>query len=509
MTGRREGTNVAKELRKLPKIDDLVQVPALAACVIAAGRERVVRGARDAVEKARKDIQDGACCPSPEQIIASIYERVEAGIQSSLRAVINATGVVIHTNLGRSPLSEDTVAAMGRVARGYSNLEFDLEAGERGSRYVHCSRLLAELSAAEDAVVVNNNAAAVMLLLAAFARGREVVVSRGQLLEIGGGFRIPDVMRESGAHLVEVGTTNRTYPEDYRAALTERTAALMVMHRSNFQLTGFVHDPELRELAALAREHGVLLIDDLGSGSFLDTAAYGLPREPRVQDRVAAGADLVCFSGDKLVGGPQAGFIVGRKDLIARIKRVPMLRALRVDKVTLAGIEATLQHYRRGDAEKAIPIWRSISATPEELEGRVQYWRQRLGLGADDAQNFCTTSPVGGGSLPGAVLPTRALALRLARPDAFAEHLRAGSPPVIGRIEQGLFVLDARTVLPHEDEALLGALKAALDANAPRAGHRNGSAGSATATTGPRAAARSAPEARDVIHGPQNPKESR
>jgi L-seryl-tRNA(Ser) seleniumtransferase len=380
----------------------------------------------------------------------------------SLRPVINGSGVIIHTNLGRAPLSAEAVSAMVAIARGYSNLEVDLARGERGSRYSHCGRLLAELSGADDGLVVNNNASSLLLILAGFARRREVIVSRGQLVEIGGGLRIPDVMRESGVELVEVGSTNRTYVRDYEAAISERTAALMLIHRSNFQVTGFVHDPDVSELAVLAHAKGLLLIDDLGSGTFLDTDRYGLAHEPKVQERVAAGADLVCFSGDKLLGGPQAGYIVGRKPLVDALKKVPMLRALRVDKVTLAGIEATLRHYVRGDAIERIPVWRSIAADVDRLEQRARAWKDALELDEATACVVRSNSTVGGGSLPGLTLPTRALALYLAAPDALAERLRAGDPPVVGRIEDGQFLIDPRTVMPHEDDALLAALRTAL-----------------------------------------------
>jgi L-seryl-tRNA(Ser) seleniumtransferase len=447
------------ELRKLPKIDRLLERPQVALWTPRFGRAPSLEALRAAVEAARAKVLAGAACPSEPEIVAAAEAQLERTERPTLRRVINATGVVIHTNLGRAPLSDAAIAAMEAVARGYSNLEFDLEAGERGSRYDHCARLLATLCGAEDALVVNNNAAAVMLALSALARGREVVISRGQLVEIGGGFRIPDVMRESGASLVEVGTTNRTYARDYEAALGERTAALMVVHRSNFTLSGFTCDPELCELAALAHARSVPLLDDLGSGTLLDTAAFALGHEPMVQERVRAGADLVCFSGDKLLGGPQAGYLVGKREIIARLKKFPMLRALRVDKVTLAGIEATLRHYRRGDAAEQIPVWRALAQTCEALDARARGWVRALALPEGRAQVVDARSAVGGGSLPGMSLPTRALALALAAPEAAARELRAQDPPVVGRIEQGLLLLDPRTVRPDEDGALVEAVR--------------------------------------------------
>ena len=304
-----------------------------------------------------------------------IQAHLAAADLPSLRPVINATGVIVHTNLGRAPLSEAALAAVQAVAAGYSNLEYELAAGARGSRHDHARRLLCELTGAEDALVVNNNAAAVYLVLAALCQGREVLISRGQLVEIGGGFRIPDVLRQGGARLVEVGTTNRTHLHDFVQALTAETAAIMRVHSSNFRQLGFVTMPSLAELAALARDRGVLLIDDLGSGTLLDTTPYGLAYEPTVQESVQSGAGVVTFSGDKLLGGPQAGIILGKQAVVAQLRRHPMARALRVDKMTLAALEATLRAYRRGAAATEIPVWRMIAAAGADLHSRVARWR--------------------------------------------------------------------------------------------------------------------------------------
>jgi L-seryl-tRNA(Ser) seleniumtransferase len=370
--------------------------------------------------------------------------------------------VIVHTNLGRAPLSAEARAATDAVALGYSNLEYDLQAGRRGSRYVHAEELLCRLTGAEAALVVNNNAAALLLVLMAFARGREVIISRGQLVEIGGGFRIPDVMRQSGAGLIEVGTTNRTYARDYEEAITEATVALMRVHRSNFRLTGFVHEPDLSELVDLATQRDLLLFDDLGSGTLLDTTPYGLAHEPTIQESVTAGATLVSCSGDKLLGGPQAGIILGHASAIATLKRFPLTRALRVDKTTLAALQATLRHYLLGEATDKVPVWRMISQDESTLQRRARRWARNLGGLGLQAKVIPGRSTVGGGSLPGETLPTRLVALDVDSPDAVSANLRAGEPPVIARIEDGRLVLDPRTVLPEQEAALLRLIAEAI-----------------------------------------------
>jgi L-seryl-tRNA(Ser) seleniumtransferase len=330
-----------RELRKLPSVDRLLQEESVAGLIARWRHGLAVDAARETLDAARQAIREGQDCPSIEALAREVGERLAARLRPTLRPAINATGVIVHTNLGRAPLSAEARAAMDAVALGYSNLEYDLQAGHRGSRYVHAEEILRQLTGAEAALVVNNNAAAVLLMLMCFARSRQVIVSRGQLVEIGGGFRIPDVMRQSGATLVEVGTTNRTYIGDYEEGITGDTVALMRIHRSNFRLMGFVHEPALDEMVALAAERSLLLLDDLGSGTLLDTVPYGLAHEPTIQESIAAGVSLVSCSGDKLLGGPQAGLILGRADLISQLKRFPLTRALRVDKTTLAGLQAT------------------------------------------------------------------------------------------------------------------------------------------------------------------------
>ena len=467
-------------VRGLPRTDRLIEAAERAGLVARLGHEPVAEGVRAVLERHRRAVLGGAPCPAPEAIEAEVLSHLSEAARGSLRPVVNATGVVIHTNLGRAPLSAATLDAMRRVGEGYANLEYDLEAGERGDRYGHAEAPLCRLSGAEAAVVVNNNASAVMLALAALMEsprpgaaaalplpagevGRpEVIVSRGQLVEIGGGFRIPDVLRRSGAALVEVGTTNRTYLRDFEAAITPRTRILLAVHRSNFQLTGFVHDTPLEALAELGRARGLWVVDDLGSGTILETAPFGLGVEPTVQERVRAGADLVCFSGDKLLGGPQAGILCGTAEAVGRVKRHPLMRALRVDKVTLAGLSATLAHYERGEATAAVPVWRAIAAPLAALAERARSWLAALGDAGRGCEVREARSAVGGGSLPEVTLPTYVLALPPGAPDALAARLRAADPAVVGRIEDDRVVLDPRTVLPGEDAALLAAVRGAL-----------------------------------------------
>ena len=439
-------------LRSLPSVDRVLSQPAIAA--LALPEELVVEAVREEIEQRRAAILagDAAGESSPEAIAAAAAHRLTAAFTPSLRPIINATGVVIHTNLGRAPLSDAATAAMREAAR-YSNLEFDLEEGARGSRAHHLDQPLRALTGAEAALVVNNNAAALYLALAAHAREREVIVSRGQAVEIGGGFRIPDVLRQSGATLVEVGATNRTRAADYADAITERTVALLRVHSSNFRIVGFTEETALPEMASIAREHGVLLIDDIGSGCLLETREYGLTHEPTPQESITAGADLVLFSGDKLLGGPQAGIIVGREAALAPLRSHPLMRALRPDKTTIAALGATLGHYLHGEAETEIPVWRMIAAEADELRERAESWRTALGLGEVVADQ----SPIGGGSLPGETRPTFALRL----PNAgLAAQLRRNDPPVIARVVDDGVQLDPRTVPPEQESALLEALGA-------------------------------------------------
>ena len=450
--------SVAEALRRLPAVDALLGEEAAGALCAQYGREATLAALRDSLQGARAGLRAGE---GQEPTRRSLLERAAAHLaqrfRPGLRPVINASGVILHTNLGRAPLAPAAIQAMAEVGGRYSTLEYDLERGARGSRLKHCEDVLCELTGAEAALVVNNNAAALVLLLATLARGREVIISRGQLIEIGGGFRVPEVMASAGARLVEVGATNRTRLADYESAISADTALLMRAHASNFRMSGFTEETLLAELAPLAHARGLLLVDDLGSGALLDTAAFGLLHEPTVMESLAAGADLVAFSGDKLAGGPQAGIIVGRAEPLAALRRHPLARALRADKLCLAGLSATLDLWLRGQALTQIPIWRMIVREAGELRAVADNWARRLG-----GEVLAGESAVGGGSLPGATLPTWLLALEVEQPDAFLAALRAAEPPVIARIAEGRILLDPRTVLPDEEGALLAALERAL-----------------------------------------------
>jgi len=451
-----------EELRKLPSIERVLQRAELQESITTQGRPLVIDSARQVIGEVRREIGSGEPCPALETLLDQILADLETRGQPTLARVINATGVIVHTNLGRAPLSEETRAAMDLVAQGYSNLEYDLSDGSRGSRYDHAEGLLKRLTGAGGGLLVNNNAGAILLILTALGRGREAIISRGQLIEIGGGFRIPDVMLQSGVRLVEVGTTNRTHIGDYESAINEETALLLHVHYSNFRVLGFARQVALSELVDVANQHGLLAIEDLGSGCLLDTTAFGLAHEPTVQEAIAQGADLVCFSGDKLLGGPQAGIVVGRADLIALLKMHPLARALRVDKTTIAGFQANLLHYLRQEATEKVPVWRMISLSVDKIQARADSWVERLRSWGVEAEVIPGLSTVGGGSLPGETLPTRLVALRVTSPDRFAQRLRIGKPPVVGRIEGGQFILDPRSVLPEEGQELLSAVEQAL-----------------------------------------------
>jgi L-seryl-tRNA(Ser) seleniumtransferase len=447
-----------KDFRHLPGVDRVLSDERLSRLAKSYPHDLLVSVIRKQLELERLSIAAGQPCASLDEIVMAISAQLEALAKPSLRRLVNASGVILHTNLGRAPISREALAAMEDVSRGYSNLEFDMESGVRGSRHVHIEGLLCHLTGAEAALVVNNNAAGVLLGLTALARRKEVIVSRGQAVEIGGGFRIPDVMRQSGAKLVEVGTTNCTYARDFEQAVTQRTAALMRVHSSNFRLVGFTSEVSLEELVDIGKKNNILVFDDLGSGCFLDTTVFGLAPEPMVQESVRAGASLTFFSGDKLVGGPQAGIIVGSQQYIDKLKRHPLARAVRIDKTRLAGLAVTLLHYLKEEATEKIPVWRMIAAPPEEIERRAGLWAQALG---GMAQVMPGETMVGGGSLPGGSLPTKLVAIGggSKKVQSISRKLRLREVPVIGRIDKDVLLLDPRSVLPEEDEIVIKALR--------------------------------------------------
>lgn len=438
-----------KDLRSIPSIDRLLQLEATRQMVMQFGHDLVVDILRNQLEGIRADRINGL--PTEEVILQLTSEELIRITTPSLIKVINATGVILHTNLGRAPLSKETIAAIEMAANGYSTLEYNLQKGIRGSRHIHCEELLVRLTGAEAALVVNNNASAVLLILSALFNRRKVAISRSQLVEIGGSFRIPDVMRQSGAKLMEVGTTNQTHLSDYREALEAGAGGVARVHSSNFKIIGFSSEPELSEIIKLAHSFGCLVMDDLGSGTLLDTASFGLNHEPTIQESVKAGADIISFSGDKLLGGPQAGIIIGKKALVDKLKKHPLARAIRADKLCLAGVSANLLHYLRNEATNEIPVWNMISMDPEVIKIRARYWQDQLGAG----EVIPGESTVGGGSLPGETLPTWLLALKARSPEKLLQTLRDAKPAVIGRIVADQVVLDPRTVTEVEEQDLL------------------------------------------------------
>ncbi len=451
--------------RDLPSVDKLLSEEQLRVLQENHPRELIVALVRRHLERERRSIASGGLCPSAKEIVDSICAQVGALVSPSLRPVINAAGVILHTNLGRAPLSQEAMEAMDSVAAGYCNLEFDLERGQRGIRHSHLESLLCQLTGAEAALVVNNNASAVLLALTARAKRKDVIVSRGQAVEIGGGFRIPDVMRQSGAKLVEVGTTNCTYLQDYEQSITTRTAALMRVHSSNFRLMGFTNMVSLEELVSLGKRYHLPVFDDLGSGCLLDTTSFGLDAEPTLMGSISTGASLVFSSGDKLMGGPQAGIIVGEAGLISCLKKHPLQRAMRIDKVRLAGLAATLIHYLTGEATSKIPVWRMITAPIGEIEWRAGRWAKVLDGLASVVEG---ETMVGGGSLPGGTLPTRLVAVggvgKRRKPNvaqALSHILRSQEVPIIGRLCERVLLLDPRSVLPEDDEIVVKALRSA------------------------------------------------
>ncbi len=452
-------SDISFRLRQLPSVDSLLNSAGGEELIVRFGRELSLEALRRALDLSRYAIAEGR----QQQIeivdlIASADSWLKELIAPTLRPVVNATGVIIHTNLGRAPASSAAIAAIMATAKGYSTLEYDLESGQRGSRTIHAEKLITRITGAEAALIVNNNAAALLLMLTALCQGREIIISRGQLVEIGGGFRIPDVMAQSGAKLVEVGTTNRTHLADYDQAISEYTSAILVAHHSNFKVVGFTSEPALVEIAELAHQQDLLMLYDQGSGALLDTSKFGLDPEPLVQTALQSGVDVVTFSGDKLLGGPQAGILCGRETLISQMKRHPLARAVRADKMALAALSATLTRYLTGQALNEIPVWQMIARPLEEIEKLAHEWAELLTIKGLSVEVIDGQSTIGGGSLPGATLPTKLLALNHPKPIKLANDLRYQDPPIIARITEDQLVFDPRTVLPGQEQALIGAI---------------------------------------------------
>jgi L-seryl-tRNA(Ser) seleniumtransferase len=445
--------------RELPSVNALLLTPAVRGLLEQHPRRLVLDAVRRTLDAARAS---GGVQRTDEQWGATIAAAVSDASKSSLRPVINATGVVLHTNLGRAPLPEAAIRAIEEVARGFSNLEYDLASGRRGSRYTHCVELLRQLTGAEDALVVNNCAAAMVLTLNALAQRKEVLVSRGELVEIGGSFRIPDIMARSGARLVEVGTTNRTHEDDYRRAITPKTGAIVKVHRSNFAIEGFTAEVSVEKLVFIAAEHGLPVIHDLGSGLVIPLDDFGLAGEPTAALAIKSGATLVLMSGDKLLGGPQAGIILGDAATIAKLRKNPLTRAMRVDKLTLAALEATLRLYLDSDRTLAeIPVLRMLTAHVDALQARATALVNTLRARGLTAEVVSSEASVGGGAFPTTRIASRAVALS-GNAERLESALRRGEPPVIGRIEENRILLDLRSVLPGEDDALAAAIAKAL-----------------------------------------------
>ena len=449
-------------LRKIPKVDELLRLPALAEVIAAFGDRAVVEAIRAELDVLRQGILTGKICTLPEtaDLCCRIGKRAKGDALPSFRRVINGTGIILHTNLGRACLSEKAAMAVYEASKAYSNLEYDLETGNRGSRYSHVEGILCRLTGAESALVVNNNAAAVLLTLSALTQGGQVIVSRGELVEIGGSFRIPEIMESCGAQLKEVGATNKTHLRDYENAITEQTKALMKVHTSNYRIIGFSETPVLPDLVELGHHHNLPVIEDLGSGCLLNLNQFGIHDEPSVQDSIRAGVDVVSFSGDKLLGGPQAGIILGKKKYLDILKKHPLNRAMRVDKMTLAALEATLKSYET-DMLEEIPVIGMLAATADALHAKAERLAALLRKAGIETEIIPTEGRVGGGSVPNHALPSYAVAFG-GNVNALEEKLRSGLQPIIGRIHEGKFLLDVRTLFEEDFPTVVEALKEAV-----------------------------------------------
>jgi L-seryl-tRNA(Ser) seleniumtransferase len=460
---------IKEKLRQLPSVEKILESEKLKSRIEKYSHPLITEAARETLLSIREQIKENKENPediSFDQLVQKVSQRVDENTSNFTRPVINATGVILHTNLGRAPLDEETLSHIVEISKNYDNLEFDLDAGKRSHRGIFLQKLLCQLTQAEDALAVNNNAGAVLLILTALAKGKEVIVSRGELVQIGGGFRIPEILALSGATLKEVGTTNKTSLSDYQNAITGDTALLLKVHQSNFRMIGFVERPSIGQLVELGKKHNLCVAEDLGSGVMLRTEDFELAHEPTVLEAISAEADLVCFSGDKLLGAPQAGIILGKKKYVEMLRRHPLHRALRLDKMFIAGLEGVLLSYLKGEATRKIPAWQMISTPLDVLKRRAENIGVQLKKSEISITIGESASTVGGGSLPGETLPTIVISVESAgmshtvhSADRQARLFREQSPPIIGRIEDEKFVLDLRTIFPHQDELVIKAIK--------------------------------------------------
>ncbi len=464
---------IQEKLRQLPSVEKILESEKLRDKIEKYSHPLIAEAARETLSSIREQIKKNPQDITLDQVIEKIGQAVDEKTSDFVQPVINATGVILHTNLGRAPLSEDALSHIIETSRNYNNLEFDLREGKRSQRGIFLQQLLCQLTQAEAALAVNNNAGAVLLILTALAKGKEVIVSRGELVQIGGGFRIPEILALSGAILKEVGTTNKTRVSDYEDAITQDTALLLKVHQSNFRMIGFAERPSVSELVNLGKRHNLCVAEDLGSGVMLRTEDFELAHEPTALEAISAGADLVCFSGDKLLGAPQAGIILGKKGYIDLLRKHPMHRALRLDKMFIAGLESVLLSYLKGEATKKIPAWQMISAPLDVIRKRAENIKDELKKSGISIAVNESESTVGGGSLPGETLPTIVISVSSfgtslqdksassadKSVDQQARLFREQSPPIIGRIEDEKFVLDLRTIFPHQDELIINAIK--------------------------------------------------
>jgi L-seryl-tRNA(Ser) seleniumtransferase len=458
-----KGDDLRDKLRKIPSIEDILESIELQEYIHRLSHQTVAETARDVVSSLRKKLMKGKEEISPKAIIQEIEKILSHQETLFTKPVINGTGVILHTNFGRAPLGEEVLDHIKQISKNYCTLEYDLKAGKRGERTYFLERLICKLTKAEASLVVNNNAAAVLLILAGLARGKEVIVSRGELVQIGGGFKVPEIMAQSGAVLKEVGTTNRTTLADYSSAINENTALLLKVHHSNFKMIGFAEEVTLSELVKLGKDNNIAVVKDLGSGALLPTQEYGLAQEPTPMDAVDAGVDLVCFSGDKLLGGPQSGIILGSGKWVECLRKHPLYRALRVDKIVIGGLENLILTYLKKEAPDKIPHWKMIKASLDDLKTRAEKIKKTLEESDVQLSAAQSRSTVGGGSLPGETLPTYVVSFdSQLSADQLSEKFRSLPTPVIGRIENDKFTLDLRTIFPHQDETLIKSIKSVL-----------------------------------------------